>query len=66
VYADEYGNGVGGALVKKVVDKVQCRKLDVTAVAGVEAAVGAIDLTWLMAAVAIAYVVSEAAVDATK
>ena len=53
-------------LVKNVVDKVQSRKLAVTAVVGVGAATGTIDLTWPMAAVAIAYVVSQAVVDATR
>ena len=53
-------------IIKNVVDKVQRRKLAVTAVAGVGAATGAIDLTWPMAAVAIAYVVSQAVVDATR
>ena len=53
-------------LVKNIVDKVQSRKLAVTAVAGVGAASGAIDFTWPMAAVAIAYVVSQAVVDATR
>jgi len=55
-----------GGLVKNIVDKVQSRKLAVTAVAGVGAATGAIDLEWPMAAVAIAYVVSQAVVDATR
>ena len=55
-----------GGLVKNIVDKVQSRKLAVTAVAGGGAATGAIDLTWPMAAVAIAYVVSQAVVDATR
>ena len=53
-------------IIKNVVDKVQSRKLAVTAVAGVGAATGAIDLTRPMAAVAIAYVVSQAVVDATR
>ena len=53
-------------IIKNVVENVQSRKLAVTAVAGVGAATGAIDLTWLMAAVAIAYVVSQAVVDATR
>ena len=53
-------------LVKNIVDKVQSRKLAVTTVAGVGAATGAIGLTWPMAAVAIAYVVSQAVVDATR
>ncbi len=55
-----------GGLVKNILDKVQSRKLAVTAVAGVGAATGAIDLTWPMAAVAIAYVVGQAVVDATR
>ena len=53
-------------LIKNVVATGQSRKLAVTAVAGAGAATGAIDLTWPMAAVAIAYVVSQAVVDATR
>ena len=53
-------------IIKNVVEKVQSRKLAVPAGAGGGAATGAIDLTWPMAAVAIAYVVSQAVVDATR
>ena len=53
-------------IIKNVVDKVQSRKLAVPAVAGVGAAPGAIDLTWPMAAVAIADVGGQAVVDATR
>ena len=53
-------------IIKNVVDKAQSRKLAVTAVAGVGSATGAIELTWPMAAVAIAYVLAQAIVDATQ
>jgi len=46
-----------------IVDKVKSRKLAVTAVAGAAAASGAVELTWPMAAVAIAYVVAQAIQD---
>ena len=50
--------------LKSVGEKITSRKLAVTAVVGAATATGAVDLTWPMAAVAIAYVVSQAAVDA--
>ena len=53
-------------IIKNVVDKALSRKLAVTAVAGVGSATGAIELTWPMAAVAIAYVLAQAIVDATQ
>ena len=51
-------------VIKGIVNKVASRKLAVTAVVGAAAATGAVELTWPMAAVAIAYVVSQAVVDA--
>ena len=50
--------------LKTIGEKFTSRKLGVTAVVGAATATGAVDLTWPMAAVAIAYVVSQAAVDA--
>tara|TARA_R100001244_G_scaffold28902_3_gene28230 strand:+ start:558 stop:728 length:171 start_codon:yes stop_codon:yes gene_type:complete len=49
--------------ITSIVDKVKSRKLAVTAVAGAAAASGAVELTWPMAAVAIAYVMAQAIQD---
>jgi len=49
--------------MKRIIDKITSRKLAVTAVVGAAAAIGAVDLTWPMAAVAIAYVLGQAYVD---
>ncbi len=43
--------------IKGIIDKVASSKLAVTAGAGGAAATGAIELTWPMAAVAVAYIV---------
>ena len=50
--------------LKNVGEKITSRKLGVTAVVGAATATGAVDLTWPMAAVAIAYILSQAVVDA--
>ena len=50
--------------LKSVGEKITSRKLGVSAVVGAATATGAVDLTWPMAAVAIAYVVSQSVVDA--
>tara|TARA_A100001515_G_scaffold136739_1_gene128738 strand:+ start:2073 stop:2258 length:186 start_codon:yes stop_codon:yes gene_type:complete len=57
---------IGGidTLVKSVVKKVGSRKLAVTAAVGAAATTGAVEVSWPMAAVAIAYIVSQAVVDA--
>jgi len=52
------------ALVKGVVKKVGSRKFAVTAAVGAAATTGAVEVSWPMAAVAIAYIVSQAVVDA--
>jgi hypothetical protein len=44
-------------IIKGVIDKVPSRKL------GVTAATGTIELTWLMAAVTVAYIVGQTVVD---
>jgi hypothetical protein len=49
-----------------LIQKITSRKLAVTAAVGVAAATGAIELTWPMAAVTIAYVVGQAYVDGRK
>ena len=49
-----------GNLIKKLAS----RKLGVTAVIGAATATGAVELTWPMAAVAVAYIVGQAVVDA--
>jgi|TARA_R100001530_G_scaffold98909_1_gene68740 hypothetical protein len=51
-------------IIKMITEKVASRKLVVTAVAGAAAVTGAVELTWPMAAVVVAYVVSQAVVDA--
>ena len=48
-----------GELIKKLTS----RKLAVTAVVGAVAATGTIELTWPMAAVAVAYIVGQTVVD---
>jgi hypothetical protein len=49
--------------ITDIVDKVKSRKLAVTTAVGAAAASGAVELTWPMAAVAIAYVLSQAIQD---
>lgn len=57
---------IGGidTLIKSVVKKVGSRKFAVTAAVGAAATTGAVEVSWPMAAVAIAYIVSQAVVDA--
>ena len=50
-------------IIGEIVNKVASRKLAVTAVAGAAAVTGAIELTWPMAAVAVAYILGQAIVD---
>ena len=50
--------------VKYIIDKVASCKLGVTAVAGAAAATGAVEITWPIAAIAMAYILGQAAVDA--
>ena len=50
-------------IVKNIVDKVQSRKLGVTAVAGLAAGTGAVDIAWRIAAIAMAYILDQAYVD---
>ena len=45
-------------IVKDIVDKVQSRKLAVTAVAGLVVGTGSVDITWPIAAIAMAYILS--------
>jgi hypothetical protein len=47
-----------------LIQKITSRKLAVTAVVGAAAGVGALELTWPMAAVLCCYLVSQAVVDA--
>ena len=47
-----------------LIQKITSRKLAVTAVVGAAVGVGALDLTWPMAAVLCCYLVSQAVVDA--
>jgi hypothetical protein len=53
-------------LVKSVVKKVGSRKFAVTAAVGAAATTGVVEVSWPMAAVAIAYIVSQAVVDYGK
>ena len=50
-------------MMKNIIDKITSRKLAVTAVVGAAAATGAVDLTWPMVAVAVAYIVGQTVVD---
>ena len=56
---------IGGidTLVKSVIKKVGSRKFAVATAVGAAAATGAIEITWPVAAVAIAYIASQAFVD---
>ena len=49
--------------IKGTIDKVASRKLDITAVAGAAAATGAVEITWPMTAVAVAYIAGQTVVD---
>ena len=48
--------------IKGIVNKVASRKLAVTAMAGAAAVTGSVELTWPMAAVAVAYIVGQTVV----
>ena len=56
---------IGGidTLIKGAVKKIGSRKFAVTAAVGAAATTGAVEVSWPMAAVAIAYIVSQAFVD---
>jgi len=49
--------------IKGIIDKVASRKLAVTAVAGAAAATGAVEITWPIAAIAMAYIAGQTVVD---
>ena len=49
--------------IKEIIDKVASRKLGVTAVAGAAAATGAVEITWPIAGIAMAYIAGQAVVD---
>jgi len=49
--------------MKRIIDKITSRKLAVTAVVGAAAATGAVEVTWPIAAVAVAYIVGQTVVD---
>ena len=53
-------------IIGKVAGKVASRKLGVTAAVAAAAGTGVVELTWPMAAVAAAYVLGQAYVDAAK
>jgi hypothetical protein len=56
---------IGGidTLVKGLIKKVGSRKFAVAAAVGAAATTGAVEITWPVAAVAIAYIASQAFVD---
>ena len=49
--------------IKGIIDKVASRKLGVNAVSGAAATAGAVEITWPVAATAMAYIAGQAAVD---
>ena len=49
--------------IKYIIDKVAGRKLGVTAVAGAAAVTGAVEITRPIAAIAMAYIAGQTAVD---
>ena len=49
--------------IKGIIDKVASRKLGVTAVAGAAAATRLLEVTWPLAAIAMAYVAGQTVVD---
>ena len=52
--------------IKYIIDKVTSRKLGGTAVAGAAAAIGAVEITWPIAAIAMVYVLGQTVVDVTE
>ena len=48
--------------IKGIIDKVARRKLGVTTVAGATAATGAVEVTWPIATIAMAYIAGQAVV----
>ena len=51
--------------IKEIIDKVDSRKLGVTAVAGAAAATEAVKINWPIAVIAMAYILGQAAGDAS-
>ena len=49
--------------IKGIIDKVARHKLPVIAVVGAAAATGAVEITWPIAAIAMAYIAGQAVVD---
>lgn len=49
--------------IKGIIDKVASRKLALTAVAVAAAATGAVEITWPIATIAMAYIVGPTVVD---
>ena len=50
--------------IRGIINKVASRKLAVTAVAGAAAATGAVEITWPIAGIAMAYIAGQTGVDA--
>ena len=51
--------------IRGIIDKVASRTLAVTAAAGAAAATGAVEITWPIAAIALAYILGQAAAAGT-
>jgi len=51
------------AFIKGIIDKVASHKFGVTAVVGAAAATGAVEITWPIAAIAMAYIAGQTVVD---
>ena len=49
--------------IKGIIDKVASRKLGVTAIVGAASATGAVEITWPIAAIAMAYIAGQTVVD---
>ena len=49
--------------IKGIIDKIASRKLGVTAVAGAAAPTGAVEITWPIAAIAMAYIAGQTVGD---
>ena len=49
--------------MSNLIQKLTSRKLGVTAIIGAATATGAVELTWPMAAVAVAYILGQAYID---
>mgnify|MGYP004264668365 CR=1 FL=1 len=51
------------AFIKGIIDRASSHKLAVTAVVGAAAATGAVEITWPIEAIALAYIMGQTVVD---